>query len=454
MGTGVNSHATDQAQGPAQDGWGGTERTNPRLELAVTIALLLVFLLVLVPAFHSGASADFLALWNAGIALSGGEPSQVYPSAERPFTMLIPRSWQHAPYVPGQNGEAYPFLYPPLWAWVMGQLTRITDFGSVIAVAGWVNAALIPGMVLVAHRIAAPRMKQWLFLLLGLSFVMLPPAGIVALLQNQPQILVSFLTVLAIERAMKGRETTAGIALALAAALKVYPVFLVVLWLAAGRYRAAASFALAGAVLGGLSVAVAGWPLHTTFLSLLSSISQSVLLTALSFSMDASIAQVLMPGQLLLVIAPDDPGTPGQMTGWFVMAESAIMSLTGQVAQILALAVFAWRLRRRHGPAAEAAIWPLAMVVLALLGPVAWGYHYLAPLAFAPMAFEQFGRRLDSLLMLSGAIVVSSLRPLAEGVPWLINGPQLVGTLGMVLIAAGFAANPALWRQAAAPGTS
>ena len=44
--------------------------------------------------------------------------------------------------------------------------------------------------------------------------------------QNQPQILVSFLTVLALERAMRGHERTAGLALAVAAAIKVYPVLL------------------------------------------------------------------------------------------------------------------------------------------------------------------------------------------------------------------------------------
>lgn len=447
MGTGVNSHATDQAQGPAQDGWGGTERTNPRLELAVTIALLLVFLLVLVPAFHSGASADFLALWNAGIALSGGEPSQVYPSAERPFTMLIPRSWQHAPYVPGQNGEAYPFLYPPLWAWVMGQLTRITDFGSVIAVAGWVNAALIPGMVLVAHRIAAPRMKQWLFLLLGLSFVMLPPAGIVALLQNQPQILVSFLTVLAIERAAHGKERLAGVALALAAAIKVYPALLVFLWFGAGRYRAVASFCLAGAVLGLASVALAGWPLHAIFLDLLSTITQSILVTSLSFTLDAGIAQLTMPGALTFVTAPDLPGIEGEPGGWYVMSKPLVMSLFTQIGQIGALAMFVTMLRRR--PRAEAVVWPLAMMVLALLGPISWGYHYIAPLAFAPMVFGRWDMRLDRTLVLGGVLFLTLGRDVMNDLVWLAAPQQFAGLIGMVLIAAAFATHcRALWLPA------
>lgn len=451
MGVEVIIDTNDRATAPDLSCWGGTERANPRLELAVTVALLLFYLVVLAPTFRSGGSADFLALWNAGIALTNGALSEVYPAVNRPFTMLIPPSWQHAPYLAGAKGEVYPFLYPPLWAWAMGQLSRITNFGTAVSVASTINAILVPGMILLAHRIAAPQMKQWLFLVLGLAFVLLPPAGIVALLQNQPQILVSFLTVLAIERAISGRQATAGAVLALAAALKVYPVLLVALWLAAGRYRAVGSFVLVGGALGGLSVVVAGWPLHTTFLALLSSISHSVLLTALSFSVDASIAQVLMPERLALVIAPDDPGLPGEVSGWFVMAEPALMSLAGQVAQIGALVVFAWMLRRRPGPAAEVAIWPLAMVVLALLGPVAWGYHYMAPLAFAPMAFERLGRRTDTVLMLSGAAVISGLRPVSENWTWLVNGPQLVGTLGIVLIAAGFATNSAIWRR---PATS
>ncbi len=409
----------------------------------MTVALLLVFLLVLAPAFRIGGSADFLALWNAGIALSSGELSQVYPTADRPFTMLIPQSWQQAPYVPGAKGEAYPFLYPPLWAWAMGHLTRIADFGAVVWVVSTINAILVPAMVLLAHRIAAPAMKQWLFLLLGLAFVLLPPVGIVALLQNQPQILVSFLTVLAIERAIKGKEVAAGVALGLAAALKVYPVLFVVLWLASGRYRAVASFALVGGLLGLLSVAVAGWPLHETFLALLSSISHSVLLTALSFNLDASLTQLLMPERLATIVVPVNSAAPEEVFGWYVTTKPWLMALAGQIAQIGALVAFGWMLHRRPGLSAEAAIWPLAMVTLTLLGPVAWGYHYMAPLAFAPMAFERFGR--SGLLMGMGAFFILGLRPVARDLDWLLNGPQLVGTFGTILIAAGFALARPIW---------
>jgi len=449
----VNSKTIDrrQSSAPQSHPLFGTTRRDNALDIAVTATLLLLYLLLLVPAFRLGGSADFLALWNAGIAMATGHLSDVYPSTIPPFDMLPPEAWEQAPYMFGAQSKIYPFLYPPLWAWVMGQMTLLGNFAAVDRIAGMVNALLVPAMVLLAHRIAAPRMKRWLFLLIGMAFVLLPPVGIVALQQNQSQILVSFLTVLAIERALKGNQVTAGAALALAAAIKVYPVLLAVLFIASGRHRAAISFAVVGGALAAVSVGVAGWPLHATFLNLLSSISHSVLLTALSFNVDASVTQLLLPERLTIILGSEGSTAPEDVSGWYVMTKPWLMALAGQMAQIGALAVFGWMLHRRPGLSAEAAIWPLAMAVLTLLGPVAWGYHYMAPLAFAPMAFERFGRRWSALLMLVGAISILGLRPFARDLVWLLNGPQIVGTFGIILIAAGFALARPIWGRDPAP---
>jgi len=410
-----------------------------QIDRAATVALLLVFLLVVAPAFGTGQSADLLAVWNAGLALASGMPSEVYPPTTSPFTMMPPASWLERMHADGLSDEVYPFLYPPLWAWAMSKLTGFASFETVASVARVVNAMLLPATVLLAHRIAAPAMARWLFLLLGMIVVMLPPVGVVAMFQNQPQILVSFLTVLALERAMRGHERTAGLALAVAAAIKVYPVLLAVLWLARGRFRAVGTFALAGAALGIASVAAAGWPLHATFLELISVISHSVLVTQLSYTIDAGLAQIAMPELLTFIQAPDDPGIEGQAFGWFVMAEPRAMSLAGQIAQVGALALFARMLMRRPGDAAEAAIWPLAMMVLALLGPVSWGYHYIAPLAFAPMIFDRLGARPAIGLLLAGALLLSAGSRLAGDLPWPVVPRQVVGLAGLLCIAAAFA---------------
>ncbi len=64
-----------------------------QIDRAATVALLLVFLLVVAPAFGTGQSADLLAVWNAGLALASGMPSEVYPPTTSPFTMMPPASW-------------------------------------------------------------------------------------------------------------------------------------------------------------------------------------------------------------------------------------------------------------------------------------------------------------------------------------------------------------------------
>lgn len=419
----------------------------------VTGILVLAFFVLVWPVFRHGNSADLLAVWSAGLAMEAGASGQVYPPATVPFTMLPPQPWLDRLRAEGFDGEVYPFLYPPLWAWAMGKLSAVASYDTIRAVASVANPLMLAATVLLAHRIAAPAMRRSLFVLVGLLLLMLPPVGMIALFQNQPQILVSFLTVLALERALHGQQRAAGVALAVAAAIKLYPVLFALLWLASGKRRAFGAFCLTGAGLAAASVAVAGWPLHETFLHLIAGISRSVLITPISYTLDAVIAQVAMTDSLAFVVSPDDPDIPGAALGWHAMAKPPLMALAGQVAQLAALAVFARMLMRRPGPAAEAAIWPLAMTVLALLGPVSWGYHYIAPVAFAPMIFDRMRPRPATALILGCAVLVAMPRQFVSAGGWPPNPLQLLGTLGIAGLALGFVAIRNRPSRSAAAGT-
>ncbi len=421
-----------------------------RLDVIATLAILLLYLAGLVPALGTGVSADLQAAWEAGVAMISGRPDEVYPPATLPFAMLPPEAWLERLRAAGQQGDVFPFLYPPLWAWAMGQLSLLTGFQTVAQVASALNALFLPATVLLAHRVAAPAMPRSTFLLSGMLVLFLPTVGLTALMQNQPQIIVAFLTVLAIERALSGRERSAGAVLAVAAAIKVYPVLLAVLFLASRRYRAAGSFCVVGGALGAFSVAVAGWPLHVAFLDLLATISRSILVTPLTYTVDAAMAQMFMPQKLTLVLAPLNPGVSGKPIGWYAMTKPPALALLGQAIQLAALAGFAWLLWRRPGPRAEAAIWPLAMMVLSLLGPMSWGYHYIAPLAFTPMVLERLRPGASSLLALLGMLLLSV--GLVQGglLPWPLLPRQIVGLLGILCFAAAFALSRPIGRSTSA----
>lgn len=186
---------------------------------AATLLLAAAFVVFSQSLFAAAPSADLRALWLAGQMLAEGRPDLVYPAETGVFTMRPPPEWLTWLEARGHSGEVFPYIYPPLWAWLAG-VTGLS-FTAMNSAAQIINPALIVAMLLLARRLAAPAMHPAGCLALGLAILATSTIGSIALYQNQPQILVAFLTVLAVERAEHGAPRLAGAALALAAAIKL-----------------------------------------------------------------------------------------------------------------------------------------------------------------------------------------------------------------------------------------
>ncbi|MEL7345694.1 MAG: glycosyltransferase family 87 protein, partial [Pseudomonadota bacterium] len=182
---------------------------------------------------HAGSmSPDLLASWMAGLNFARGAMDEVYFASTGLFTMRPPETWVTELHASGYDGAIYPFIYPPLWAWAMSKMTAITSFETLVFIGNLINPLLIMGSILLAARMAARHLSSLHFLLIGIVALGSSVIAVVALEQNQPQILVSFLLVLAAERTRGGDPRTAGIALALAASIKLYPAVFAIIWLA------------------------------------------------------------------------------------------------------------------------------------------------------------------------------------------------------------------------------
>lgn len=134
------------------------------------------------------------------------------------------------PPQPRQLKRHIPVCISPIWAFVSGWLTTITTIETVVNWANTINPLLIVCMVILAWRASGSTMSAHSYTLLGLLVLVLTQIGIVLILQNQPQIFVSLLIVLALERHRSGAPLTAGAVLALAAAIKLYPALLALLF--------------------------------------------------------------------------------------------------------------------------------------------------------------------------------------------------------------------------------
>lgn len=412
-------------QPPASDrlaAWGAV--------IAVTALVTLASLLV----FGLTQPADIRALWLAGQAVAEGRPDQVYPADRDFFTMMPPAGWHDLAARQGYSGQIYPFLYPPLWAALAAPLVETVPTATLDQAVRLLNPLLLSALVVIAYRLTRPRLSVALAVPAALVFLASLPAGHVALGQGQPQILVAVLILWALEREEAGHPRSAGALMALAAALKVYPAILALLWLAGRRWRAFGSFLLCGAALAAASVWLAGWPLHAEFLRLLGVLAGTTMVTPMTYTVDGLLAQLAGTEALFrvdgtsLMAAADQPA-------WLVGERTPALRLIGLAGTGLAL-VIGWRaLARAEGPRARACVWAGVMILIALFGPISWGYHYLAPLAvFAMAAFDRPPRRALAAVAVVGALLMHALWK-GSGLGGLATPQSVMGTLGVALAA-------------------
>lgn len=399
------------------------------------------------------AAPDFYASWLAGEFFAAGDLENIYPPPSPYFTMQPPDAWVQVEEARGNPYELYPFLYPPLWAALVGWLAQFVTYDQVLPIATALNAAMITGMIVLAWRAARLDMPLWVWIAVAAGAMIITFVGYTAIKQNQPQILVSFLIVLAIERSRAKSHGTAGIALALAAAIKVYPAIFALLWLATREYRSLVAFAMAGAALAAASIAMAGWPLHAVFLEQLQTISNTVLMTPISYNLNALVAQVTNVDDFIFVQSVREITAEGPR-GWHILEKGGTWSLASKITVVAALVGLMTAFARADTATRTTWLWPMAIGAITLLSPLSWSYHYLPVFAFLPALVIGLGTRPATLMLALLILPIQiDLVALYLYAPFAHNPAQLVGTVSMLglTLAFGFVAFRSANRTATIP---
>lgn len=384
--------------------------------------------------YHTEPSPDLLATWMAGKYFGAGILDQIYPADQSVFIMRPPDNWLPDLRASGYNGAIYPFIYPPIWAWVGSGIYAITSFENFASAASFLNPIMLGTTVWLAARMVAEEMAPVVFVIVMAALFATSISALVALEQNQPQILVGFLMVWGVERTRNGAPVLGGVAMAIAASLKLYPAIFALLWWAQGERKASSAFVLFGGAVGMASIALTGWPLHAEFLAEIRVISGSVLTTFFTYSLDPTIAEAFFSEQMhqissLKVLQPGELSS-----GWSVMAKPALWRLLDAILLIGAV-VFLYRVARTaHGQ--DPLFWPMAFTLIALLSPLSWGYHYLPALAFAAGLLGRFGTRKGALAIFTVFFPISTVFLLISPpwLPWAVT-VQPLATFAMALYA-------------------
>ena len=415
-------------------------------DLALTIAILAVFAYLARTLFLSGSSADLLAVWLSGIEFGRGDLDQIYPRPSELFTMQPPDGWLALARSIGHDGPVYPYIYPPLWAALLSPLTAAADYAALRTTASFINFVLIVGTVAAAYRASRYRAPMWTYFAISLPLLSLTTPGLQAMHENQPQILVSFLLVLSVERMRHKSFAWAGVALALAASLKIFPALFVIIWIINRQWRALAALALFGAALAAASVLIAGWPLHELFLNQLLSISQTVLTTGHSYNLNSVIAHYFFSSELIYVNAVSHPFSSEVVpVGWEILPKNALWRGLSTVALLAAVIWAGARIRR--DPGVEPTVWMFAFGAMALLGPISWPYYYIPLLAFLPVIVDRLGSAKGLIILTITLLPATILLPrILYQVSDQMLSPMVLSTAGFTILTLVFALLPGAGR--------
>lgn len=310
---------------------------------------------------------DFKAYYAGALALGEGRPDLLYPEASTLNLGLLPdQPWTRFAV---ERGVPYPsgYIYPPFLAVTLRPLTALPYhranqawFLANVLLFAAASAALVtwrPGGAGAAAGCGI------LFLALAFHPVYR------AFATGQVSLLMLFLLAGALWCLTRKHDATAGSLVGLAAAVKLTPAILVVFFLAAKRYRAAAASVAAGVAALIVSVAGAGWENHLRFVrEMLPALSRGAA-TFANQSLGGFMARLGMDVTMNAFEFVDEPA-------WLRVAERAAS------AAVLASALWLGARLAARGAAAEG--YGLVVIASLIASPISWEHHYV--LALIPAA--------------------------------------------------------------------
>ncbi|MEM8740373.1 MAG: glycosyltransferase family 87 protein [Pseudomonadota bacterium] len=398
---------------------------SPAWDRALCLAVLCGFVAWVVAAWWSHAPPDLMSTYIAGQLYRTGEIDALYLGEGASFVTEHP-PWQAVLEAQGLVGQVtYPYVYPPLWAVLASAIPASVPAETVFRLSYALGALCIGLSALAAIRLSAPPGPRALWLAGMLAATLVVIEGKLTLHHCQPQIVVGLMILLAMRYAGPV-PIMAGAALALAAAIKLYPALLALWWLAERRWRTLGGFALIGGALGWLSLGLAGWPLHEAFLERLEILRGELNGTGLNVNLENLLFQLAHSAQL-----PRDPQTGALL--YFAAPDPLWISVTVPLILLCGLVLIAARWRAGDAVWRSRALFPAALILVSLSLPLGWAHQFLIVLYLIPALARLYVLRL--CLGVALAIVVSHSRvllaPLGQtGLP--VMPLLLVGVLSYV----------------------
>lgn len=377
-----------------------TELTRPSLGARTHLlwAIAAVVALGFLWSFWSASAGiwapDLSAIYMAGWQVATGDPDAVYTRMSHVLVGDQPAEWDRFLAQIGrseQTGTLTPYIYPPLWAWILAPVTQSVSIDVFFAGARFVLISAHLATIVVVWRLVrlgGVSLPSFVVTLVVLSAISVPV--IFSLQLAQPQLLLNLLLLFAVERYLKGQSAMAGCLLGIVVAVKLTPVFFALIFVGRRDWRAVTAVGGTATALALLSVAVAGIDPHIQFMQQLSAMSGVLPLFGGNTSIWTTFA--LLFGESLRTDAP-------------IYAVPPIASLAFYGTLILALWALFHTTRRMSGDDQTVARVLGAHLAMTVFFPTSWCTYQVTTLLLLPFLVKVLHPALFAAL---GGVVMST----------------------------------------------
>ena len=340
---------------------------------------------------------DLSAVYYAAKFYALGEPDLVYASHPRFFGAAVDPEWERVAQADGAPERGVvPYLYPPLWVVLLAPIAKAVPPMAFFQGGLVLHITACLAAVPLAWRLIRPDgITLSVFVTLVCAFLLWTYHSLFAFLLNQPQLLVIFLTILAFERQSRGASAAAGIALGLAAGLKIMPILLVVIFAMQRDWRALGfAFGTAG-LLAVLSFLLAGPDLHWAMLEQIRRVGDVLLIGSINHGLEAFFVHLADPAG----------SVPVHQKGFYAVRDAETWAANVARALLIAGTLATWWVTRQTPNAQGFQL--LAMTNLIILcGPLGWSHYFVTSLILLPVLFTRLSIVNAVLVVVATAILL------------------------------------------------
>ena len=377
----------------------GQRSTSHRVATLIVLAIFLICCIRTYAWKVANSSGDDLsASYIAARLLATGQKGHLYSHDPVTFSDVKDSVWDEAADEGGFDESLHPYVQTPLWAFLLQPLAMHLQFRAFDVLFTVWNACCFAALLWLVAWAWAPLFLHPFWMATVAAGLFLSEPFRYGMFLTQTHILFVLLTVAALILAERGHPVPAGIALALAAAVKLSPGVLVVYWLLTRRWRAAATMGIASVVLFLLTILATGWPTTAAYLQEVHRISRTLLV---AFNNQSFVAWIM---GLQYAAA--------EISTWHVLPLPDPIRWISSLLLLGSLVAGSWMDRGLSSRAPLGGV--VALVAATIFAPISWT-HYSIVLLVPIMILIDQNRRLCSkwLAALVIATVALNFQPLA-----------------------------------------